>query len=190
MGVRGCIGVRRAVFLDRDGVLNRNVVNPATGNYESPLTVQQFEILPGVFSALRQLNDAGYLLFLVSNQPNYVNGKGDLFELDAIHEKLRSVLEDERIPFAAFYYCRHHPQYTGECGCRKPSPYFIFQAGDEFSIALYDSWMIGDRATDIACGRNARTKTLLITEEHIVEIEADYIAPDLLSAVQIIMSQH
>jgi D-glycero-D-manno-heptose 1,7-bisphosphate phosphatase len=150
-------GGYRAIFLDRDGVINRNVRNPATGEDESPLTVEGFSLLPGVMPALRSLRTAGYQLFLVSNQPNHAKGKASLATLDAIHYKFLSHLMWERIEFEAFYYCLHHPQgvvagYSGACVCRKPLPYFLFEAQRSFALDLRRSWMVGDRMTDVECG--------------------------------------
>src|ERR1700736_2708020 len=78
----------RAVFLDRDGVLNENVFNRLTAAWESPLTPDQFRLMPWVSDALAELQSAGYLLFVVSNQPNYAKGKSSLATLSAIHRKL------------------------------------------------------------------------------------------------------
>jgi D-glycero-D-manno-heptose 1,7-bisphosphate phosphatase len=180
--------MRRAVFLDRDGVLNRNVWNPATNQYESPLTPEQFELLPDVLPALRLLCDAGYLLFLVSNQPNYAKGKASMDTLNAIHCRLETALTEAKISFAAFYYCFHHPEFTRECICRKPSPYFLFQARDTFGVHLTTSWMVGDRVTDIECGRGAGTRTIEISDPSAPKTTADYAAAGLWSAAQIIMS--
>jgi D-glycero-D-manno-heptose 1,7-bisphosphate phosphatase len=180
--------MRRAVFLDRDGVLNRNVWNPATNQHESPLTPEQFELLPDVLPALRLLCDAGYLLFLVSNQPNYAKGKASMETLNAIHCRLETALTEAQISFAAFYYCFHHPEFTSECICRKPSPYFLLQARDTFGIHLTASWMVGDRATDIECGRAAGTRTIEISHSSDPRTNAHYAAASLFSAVQIILS--
>lgn len=181
-------GMRRAVFLDRDGVLNRNVWNPATDQYESPLTPEQFELMPDVLPALRLLSNAGHLLFLVSNQPNYAKGKASMDTLNAIHCRLETALAEANILFAAFYYCFHHPELNGECICRKPSPYFLFQAENTFGIHLAASWMVGDRATDIECGRAAGTRTVEISDLSVPKTKADYAAAGLWSAAQIIMS--
>lgn len=158
---------RRAVFLDRDGVINRNVLNPATGNYEAPLTAAEFALIPGVPAALRQLQDAGFLLFLVSNQPNYAKGKANLEELEAIDAELRRELAAMGVEFAAVYYCLHHPDgvvagYSGACICRKPSPYFLLKAIREFELDAAESWMMGDRMTDVLCGRAAGVRTIFI----------------------------
>ena len=177
-----------AVFLDRDGVLNRNVWNPATNQYESPLTPEQFELLPDVLPALRLLSNAGHLLFLVSNQPNYAKGKASMDTLNAIHCRLETALTEAKISFAAFYYCFHHPEFTGECMCRKPSPYFLFQARDIFGVHLGASWIVGDRATDVECGRSAGMRTIEISDSSASTTKADYAAAGLWSAARIIMS--
>ena len=187
---------RRAVFLDRDGVINRNVLNPETGEYEAPLTSAGFEFVPGALDALRLLQTAGFQLFLVSNQPNYAKGKSSFADLRAIHEKLVQGLVHGGIKFAHFYYCFHHPQggenrYSRPCECRKPSPYFLLKARTEFSLDLPPSWMIGDRVTDVECGKRAETRTILIANAHSCsrgEAESDAVAPDLVRAAAIILT--
>jgi D-glycero-D-manno-heptose 1,7-bisphosphate phosphatase len=187
---------RRAVFLDRDGVINRNVLNPATGEFESPLTPDDFELLPGTLDALRALRSAGLLLFLVSNQPNIAKGKSTPEQLESIHQKFLSTLTQTRIEFAHFYYCFHHPQgivsaYSGPCECRKPSPYFLMKAASEFDLDLSRSWMIGDRLTDIQCGHAAGVRTIFIhpaQSQPEAAIQPDRIARDLLTAAQQILS--
>ena len=114
---------RRVVFLDRDGVINRNVLNPSTGEFEAPLAVRDFSLLPGVCEALLRLQRAGFLLFLVSNQPNIAKGKSSLEELRAVDEELRRVLKAREVELAGHYYCLHHPEgeapgYSGKCACR------------------------------------------------------------------------
>ncbi|HEX3470597.1 MAG TPA: HAD family hydrolase [Silvibacterium sp.] len=188
-------GGHRAVFLDRDGVINRNALNPATGEYESPLTEADFEFAPGVFEAMQVLRAAGFLLFLVSNQPNYAKGKSSLRTLNSIHEKLLSGLKLAGIEFADFYYCFHHPQgsvvgYSRRCECRKPSPYFLLKAQAEFDVDLRRSWMVGDRQTDVECGIAAGTKAILIHAGVLApeaEMQPDGIAPDLFSAARLIL---
>jgi len=180
--------MKQAAFLDRDGVLNRNVWNPETFAYQSPLTPDQFELLPNVIPALKLLRDTGYLLFLVSNQPNYAKGQASMETLDAIHGKLVTVLAEAGIALNACYYCFHHPSFTGPCICRKPSPYFLFNARDIFELDLARSWMIGDRTTDIECGRLAGTRTVKIGEWSVPREGADLVLPDLWSAAQVIVS--
>src|SRR5580700_5253548 len=169
MGVDRVV-VRRAVFLDRDGVINRNIFNPQTGQYESPLTAEDFHLIDGALDAIRSMQDAQYLLFLVSNQPNYALGKSSLQSLDEIHLRMKREFDREGISFSEFYYCLHHPQgivpeYGLTCACRKPSPAFLHRAQRDFHLDLSHSWMIGDRPTDTQCGRAAGAKTIRVSAE-------------------------
>jgi D-glycero-D-manno-heptose 1,7-bisphosphate phosphatase len=161
----------RAVFLDRDGVLNRNVFNPDTGEFESPGKPKDVELFPGVLEALLQLQQANYLLFLVSNQPNYAKGKSMLDELQGVHATLCKSLDDAAINFTQFFYCLHHPQgvvpsHSGICECRKPSPFFLKRAASDYGVSLPHSWMVGDRASDIECGNTAGVRTIRVLEDH------------------------
>jgi D-glycero-D-manno-heptose 1,7-bisphosphate phosphatase len=169
MGV-GALNKRAAVFLDRDGVINRNVLNLLTGTWESPLTVEDFEMMPNALVALRALRKAGFLLFVVSNQPNYAKAKATLQTLESIHKRFLRILSEEQVDFAQFYYCLHHPQgvvpeYSGPCCCRKPSPFFLLQARDEFYLDMKRSWMVGDRDADIQCGQAAGVRTIRVFNE-------------------------
>jgi D-glycero-D-manno-heptose 1,7-bisphosphate phosphatase len=196
MGI-GEVKLRQAVFLDRDGVINRNVQDPATGEYGAPLSPEQFQLAPGALDAMAALRQGGFLLFLVSNQPNYAKGKSSLETLGAIHDRLSVELDAARINFAEFFYCYHHPEgivpeYSGPCRCRKPSPYFLSRAGDEFGLSLAQSWMIGDRPTDIECGRGAGARTILVAPDHPASIRkaqvfADFQARDLAHAAAIVL---
>jgi len=150
---------RRAVFLDRDGVLNRNVWYPDTGAWESPRRLAEFQLAEGVLPALASLRDAGYLLFLVSNQPNAAKGKSPLGELESMHALLTAQLASAGVVLTSAFYCVHHPEFTGPCVCRKPSPYFLNEAVHTHGLALSGCWMIGDRSTDVACGRAAGVHT-------------------------------
>ncbi len=153
------------MFLDRDGVLNRNVFYRDTGCWESPRSAAEVEPVPGVSLALGRLQRAGFLLFIVSNQPNGAKGKCTPAELLSIDAKLQKYLADDAVKPAATYYCFHHPDITGSCICRKPKPYFLFQAQTNFAVDLSASWMIGDRGTDIECGRRAGTRTVWIDNQ-------------------------
>ncbi len=152
----------RAVFLDRDGVLNRNVFYPDTGAWESPRWPHEFMPVPGVLPALRELCAAGFRLFLVSNQPNIVNGKSNRQALDAIHGMLVAHLRSGGVTLDDAFYCTHHPRFSGPCACRKPSPYFLKQAALLRGLELTACWMVGDRATDMECGRAAGCRTAWI----------------------------
>jgi D-glycero-D-manno-heptose 1,7-bisphosphate phosphatase len=196
MGIRD-LG-RPAIFLDRDGVLNALVFNPATARMESPLTPDDLLLIEGALPALCRLQGAGYPLVLVSNQPNFALGKSTLATLGAIHCKLESALIGAGIRFARFSYCLHHPQgvvpgYSGLCVCRKPSPWFLLRARDDFGFSLGDSWMIGDQPTDTQCGRAAGTRTIRINSgpiaaERNAAPAADFMVWQLSEAAEIILS--
>ena len=153
---------KRAVFLDRDGVLNRNMFYPDTGAWESPREPHEFAVGEGVVPALARLATAGFLLFLVSNQPNAAKGKSSPDALQAMQGMLETQLRAAGLAFSGVYYCTHHPEFTGPCVCRKPSPYFLEQAARQHGLSLDLCWMIGDRATDMECGRAAGVRTAWI----------------------------
>ena len=187
----------KAVFLDRDGVLMRLVLNHATGDYESPKSVEDVALLPQAAQSLQELQAAGYGLFLVSNQPDYAKGKTTLEMLDSIHAKFHSLLASQGIRFTEYYYCRHHPQgvaprYSYACECRKPKPFFLLKAKEEHSIDLRNSWIIGDQDTDVECGKAAGTETILIETTESAEtrgaIQPDYRVRNLLEATDIIFN--
>ena len=152
----------RAIFLDRDGVLNRNVFYADTGQWESPRSPEAAELAMEAPAALRALHAAGYLLIVVSNQPNAAKGKCSRETLDQVHARLVALFIEQGVTLHAHFLCFHHPEHTGPCACRKPSPYFLFEAAAQFGIDLKQSWMIGDRATDVACGRAAGSRTVWI----------------------------
>ena len=191
---------RPAIFLDRDGVLNPTVLNPATGELESPLTPRDFRLGEGVIPALRHLQDAGYPLILVSNQPNFALGKCSYDTHRSIRHKLESQLDAAGIHFARFCYCLHHPRgrtpgYSGPCPCRKPSPWFLLRARDDLALTLPDSWMVGDQLSDTQCGHAAGVRTIRITHVgsgaglalHAADPCADYFAGNLTEAAEIIL---
>jgi D-glycero-D-manno-heptose 1,7-bisphosphate phosphatase len=190
----------RAIFLDRDGVLNYNVLNPLTSELEAPLTPEDFRLIPGVLESLGILRDSGFLLFLVSNQPNYAKGKVTLDALEGIHNRLESALDEAGIAFKGFNYCLHHPQAVvpsllGPCQCRKPSPHFLLKAQNEHAIDLSESWMIGDRVTDVQCGKAAGVRTIRIVDEGAQAVEAgesaaDFTVTSLASAVRILLANN
>ena len=163
--------MNRAIFLDRDGVINKLVFNPLTGEYESPHYVEYLELYPWTLEALQKLQEKGFLLFLVSNQPSFAKGKTSMGNIKAIHEIVHKYMSENGIVFVDYYYCYHHPrgivpEFTCKCECRKPSPYFLLKAKKEFHLNMENSWFIGDRDTDIFCGQSAGVKTILIEEEH------------------------
>ena len=188
--------MKPAVFLDRDGVINELVLNPGTGEYEPPHSPEDLVLVPGAIPALLDLQDAGFDLFLVSNQPDYAKGKTTLEQIREVHEKLDRVLKAGGVRFRDYYYCFHHPngivpEYSFACECRKPEPYFLLKAAGDYGTDLSSSWMIGDRDTDIRCGKSAGARTILILEPHSAGYRGsagpDYRADTLREAAKIIL---
>lgn len=130
----------RAIFLDRDGVLNRSEVR--NGKPYAPRRLEDFEILPDVPDACKKLVNAGYLLIVVTNQPDIGNGLVDPAVVDAMHKQLQKAL-----PLTAIYTCPH--KQTDGCTCRKPAPGLLLQAKTTHEIDMAQSYMVGDRKSDV-----------------------------------------
>jgi D-glycero-D-manno-heptose 1,7-bisphosphate phosphatase len=183
--------IYKAVFLDRDGVLNANVFYPETGRWESPRRSVEFAVCHGVPGALVRLQRAGFLLFLVSNQPNTVNGKSSFAALAAMHALLAETLRREGVRLHGAFYCTHAPSVSGACACRKPSPWFLERAIQTHRLRAADCWMIGDRATDMECGRAAGVSTAWVCTGQEQQVPAkrlcDRIVGDLPDVVEQIL---
>jgi D-glycero-D-manno-heptose 1,7-bisphosphate phosphatase len=145
--------VRRAVFLDRDGVINRK----APGN-QYITAWEQMEFLPGVSEALRELKQNGFLLIIVTNQSAISRKELAVDVLETIHRRMVHRLAQEHVTIDAIYYCPH--DRNGSCQCRKPRPRMLLQAAQEHGIDLLQSWMVGDAASDIEAGRAAGCRTV------------------------------
>ncbi len=146
-------GKHRAVFLDRDGVINHAFVRD--GKPFPPPTLQDLEILPGVPEALHDLKSHGFKLLVVTNQPDVGRGKQSMQSLEAMHQALRASL-----PLDDILVCCHTDQ--DNCECRKPKPGMLLEAAKKHSVDLASSFMVGDRWRDIEAGYNAGCKTILI----------------------------
>jgi D-glycero-D-manno-heptose 1,7-bisphosphate phosphatase len=158
---------KRAVFLDRDGVITQLALNAKTGDYESPHSLDDLLLLPDVAAAAKKLSAAYFTLFIVSNQPSYAKGKCSLENIKAIAARTEELLRTGGVEIARSFYCYHHPkgavpEFSTECRCRKPKPQLLFDARDEYDIDLTSSWMVGDQETDVECGRRAGCRTVLI----------------------------
>jgi len=145
--------INKAIFLDRDGVLNRSFIRD--GKPLAPTKLEEFEILPGVPEALRDLKSQGYKLIVVTNQPNVARGNQSLQTLEAMHQILTS-----QLPLDDILLCPHTDD--DHCDCRKPQPGMLLAAARKHHIDLANSYMIGDRWRDIEAGYNAGCKTILI----------------------------
>jgi D-glycero-D-manno-heptose 1,7-bisphosphate phosphatase len=149
--------MKRAVFLDRDGVINRaEIVN---GKSFAPQSLEKFELLPGVEEATRKLSDHGFRLIVVTNQPDVALGRIRRDVVEVMHERIRRTLPVDDIKV-----CYHTD--ADNCSCRKPKPGMLTEAGRQWGIDLAASYMIGDRWRDIAAGKAAGCKTILVRAEH------------------------
>ena len=185
---------RRAVFLDRDGVLIRDV-NLLT-------RTDQIEVYDCVPAALHRLKDAGWVLIVASNQTVVARGLATEQQVEALNFHLQSLLNHS---FDGWYFCPHHPNatlptYRQDCECRKPRPGMLLQAARDLDIDLLASYMVGDRPSDIQAGFQAGCRTILLntgkelapTIESSIRITArpDYVCPDLAAAADIILEKH
>jgi len=187
--------VRPAIFLDRDGVLNELVADPVSGAPESPLAVEQVRLMPGAAAAAARLSRAGYLLVCVSNQPAAAKGRVPVAQLLAVHERVSTLLAEEGVSLAASRLCLHHedgavPGLSGPCACRKPAPGMLLDAAATLGLDLGVSWMVGDTSADIAAGRAAGCRTLLIrnpasVHKRLQAIDADLAADSLAEATRL-----
>lgn len=144
---------RRAVFLDRDGVLNDSMVRE--GKPFSPASLAETRILPGVAEACAALKRAGYLLIVATNQPDIARRKADVATVDAINTHLKDTLGLD-----AVMVCPHDD--ADNCHCRKPKPGLLRDAAARYGIDLTQSWMVGDRWRDVEAGRAAGCRTVFI----------------------------
>jgi len=144
----------RAIFLDRDGVINKEA------NYLS--NPEDFEFIEGSIEALKTLKRKGYLLIIVTNQAGIAKGYFTEETLKEMHEKMNLILRQNGVLLDDIFYCPHHPEFTGPCNCRKPKPGMIFKAKEKFKINLEDSFIVGDTLNDIQTGIAARCKTALV----------------------------
>jgi D-glycero-D-manno-heptose 1,7-bisphosphate phosphatase len=157
----------KAVFLDRDGVVNEIVYHKEMGIIDSPFTVDQFKLLPDVGKAINKFHEQGFKVFIVSNQPGIAKDHFDMDVFEKIKEKMRNELAKSGAKIDDEYYCIHHPEanlvnYKKICNCRKPKPGLILQAADEHNIDISKSWMIGDGINDIQAGNSVGCRTILI----------------------------
>ena len=173
---------QRAIFLDRDGTINKYV-----GFLRD---IEQFELIDGAAEAIRLINESGYLAIVVTNQPVIARGEVTGDELNAIHNKMETLLGAEGAYLDGIYYCPHHPHkgYDGEvpelkidCDCRKPKPGMLLKAAQDFNIDLSQSWMVGDGENDVTAGKNAGCRTALIGSE---DYGQDMTVNSLLCAVE------
>ncbi len=169
---------RRAVFLDRDGVLNR-AFEDAGGTLRPPSTPDALELLDGAAAACARLREAGFALVVATNQPDVARGTQEHSVVEEINDALRREIELD-----AVFTC-YHDDKDG-CGCRKPRPGLLLDAAAQLGIDLGASFMVGDRALDVEAGRRAGCRTVLVGD---APAEADFRAPSLYASVDWILEE-
>jgi D-glycero-D-manno-heptose 1,7-bisphosphate phosphatase len=158
----------KAVFLDRDGVINQTVIR--RGAPRAPQDLSEWVWIDGVHETLLELRARGYLLLVCTNQPDVVRGWQTREQVDEFHR-----LIERELPIARVYACFHDD--AAACSCRKPRPGMLLQGAQEFSVDLASSWMVGDRASDIEAGRTAGCRTVFMRhppDESPLERAADH----------------
>lgn len=172
--------MKKAIFLDRDGVLNKTIFRE--GKARAPYTLEEFSLFQGVEEAIETLKGLQYLLIVVTNQPDVARGWVSQEMVQAVNNRIKEMIYLDDIMI-----CYHTDK--DQCLCRKPRPGMIFDAQRKWDIDLSISFMIGDRHSDVLAGKNAGCKTILIGEgDHSSDVVADFQADSLLEAAQLIAS--
>lgn len=174
---------KAAIFLDRDGVINRNIVR--NGRPYAPTSVDDFILLPGVPEAVAAFCAAGYLVIVATNQPDISTGKQSRATLDLMHDRMRQAFSVDDIEV-----CPHVDQ--DNCACRKPKPGMLFNAAEKHDIDLARSWMIGDRWRDVEAGHAAGCRTILVDYDYPAEPRPkrpDAVVRSLSEAVPVVLGK-
>lgn len=171
--------MNRAIFLDRDGVINKVIMK--NGNPYSPRKFEEFELLPGIKTVLINFKNNGFQNIIVTNQPDIARNLMEWDELNKIHDYIR-----KELPIDDIRICPHDDSYN--CECRKPKPGMLYKAAGDFDIDLKKSFVIGDRWKDIEAGRCAGCNTILINAVYNKDVSADFKVNDLLEACDLIFA--
>jgi len=150
--------MNKAVFLDRDGVLNREL-----GDYVCKF--EDFHVLEHNFKPLKELQNRGYLLIVITNQGGLAKGWYSVEELDKMHDHLKRTYAEQGVLISEVYYCNHHPEYNGKCLCRKPGSLMLEKAVARFGVDASQSYFIGDRERDVMAGEAAGVTGILIDSD-------------------------
>jgi D-glycero-D-manno-heptose 1,7-bisphosphate phosphatase len=176
----------KAVFLDRDGTIMKDASHVGQ--------VDQVVLIPKAVQSLKRLQEAGYKLFVITNQSGVGRGYFTHEAVESIHTHLNERFNEVGVRLERYYVCPHHPE--DHCDCRKPKPKFLLEAAQEYGLDLSRCFMIGDRASDIQAGLNAGTKTILVLtgvgHETLArqEIKPDHVAADLAAATTWILDRN
>lgn len=177
--------MNKAVFLDRDGTIN------VEKNYL--YRIEDFEFIEGAPEAIKLLNDNEYKVIVVTNQAGVARGYYTEADVKKLHKHIDDELRKYQAHIDAYYYCPHHPiygigEYKVECNCRKPKTGLLEKAVKDFAIDLSNSWIIGDKQSDVESGELLYIKTILVMTgygaDEKYKVQSDYIKEDLYSAIK------
>jgi len=191
--------MNKAVFLDRDGVINPLVYNPNTSEYESPHYPEDFSVFTYVLKALQLIKKQGFKTIIISNQPSYAKGKTSLENIKAIEKLLADFSIENGDLIDEYYCCYHHPngiipEYSIVCRCRKPNTLFLEEAVEKFKLDKGSCFFIGDQDSDIKCGKAMGFYTIKINNKHSMHksgtVTPDVFASNLYDAALKIVKQY
>jgi D-glycero-D-manno-heptose 1,7-bisphosphate phosphatase len=179
---------KKAIFLDRDGVINQDPPHYAH-------RIDQLALIDGSGQAIRALNDAGFTVIIITNQSGVAKGLYPEEDFHIFNNAMLELLAGHNASVDAIYYCPHHPEakvekYRVNCTCRKPKPGMLIEGGKRFDINFTSSFLVGDKWSDIEAGRSVGCKTILVRTGHGQEEyerekhQVDYIAANLSDAVR------
>jgi len=175
--------MRRAVFLDRDGTITEE------GDWFSK--AQPPRVIRGAVEALKRLRDAGFLLFVITNQSGVARGYYTEADVERFHQRLRDEFAQAGVEFTEIVYCPHAPD--AGCDCRKPHTRFIRELADKYDVELSQSWVIGDQTSDIAMGQLNGCKTVLVQtgfagQDERSQADPDLVVSDITQAVCLVLA--
>ena len=167
---------RKALFLDRDGVIN----------YDTGYTYKRedLSLIEGIIPLCLAAQEKGYLLIVITNQSGIARGMYTVEQMHSFHQHLSTILIEKGIFIQAFYYCPHHPSLTGNCLCRKPGTLLFDKATAKFNLEASKCWMVGDRERDVQAGQEAGCKTILLSPP--MKSRADYQVEKLTDAISLL----
>lgn len=194
--------MKKAVFLDRDGVINELVYFPGMGIIDTPIKATQVKLVFGIDKLILHAKKAGFLVIIISNQPAICLGKLTIKDFNLVNKKIMALLLKKEVLLTDTFYCFHHPfaklqKYQKKCSCHKPKIGLFKKASKKYNIDLSKSWMIGDGVDDVKAGKKAGCKTILmaninscenlrIIERQLGNIKSDFLIKKLPEAIEIL----